>query len=162
MFGGLARTCATVSTTKRCRTGASWSGLLMRWVFYDRRLREGRESPQAVLGVGTQVVAEGSPLVVGAEQAALLQDRDNSIDEGIHPIDVNVREDPETVGCSGFEPFLHVVCGGFGRADGGGVVVDDSVVEHLAYGPALPGDLECCVGARIAGIGACHGQLGGA
>ena len=60
------------------------------------------------------MVAQGRAGVVGAEQAALLQDRHDLIGEGVELAGEEGRHDVEAVGGAGLEPiFQHV--GDLGR-----------------------------------------------
>ncbi|WP_231914180.1 hypothetical protein, partial [Rhodococcus sp. LB1] len=81
----------------------------------------GRLGPaQAVLVTDAQILAQGLAFVLGTEQAALLQDGDDSIGESVHAIGENAGDDEESVGGAGLKPFLHVVGDDLGRADGSG------------------------------------------
>ena len=97
---------------------------------------------QSVLSRCADVVAKRGAFIVLVEQAPVLEDRYDLVDECVDSVFVGVNRDPEPVDRSGLKPFLHVVGGDTGRADRSGVVVDDAMSQDLPYGPSLVSDLQ--------------------
>lgn len=98
---------------------------------------------QPVLRGGAEMVAECGAVVVVVVDAALLQEGDDVVDEGVDAVFVDVDGDPEPVAGAGFEPFLQVVRGDGRFTDRGGVVVDDAVGDDVSDGPSFACDLQC-------------------
>ncbi|GAA3312740.1 hypothetical protein GCM10017710_15260 [Arthrobacter ramosus] len=59
-----------------------------------------RSTLQAVLAVDAEIFAECFAFAIGAEQAALLQDRNDSVDEGLHSLGNDTGDDQVAVRAS--------------------------------------------------------------
>lgn len=82
--------------------------------------RCGRFTPQQMAAERTrqrEVVAQRTSFVIGAENAALLQQRNHAVGELLKPARQNIRHQIEAVGGAAFEPVLDVVGDLFRRAD---------------------------------------------
>ena len=86
----------------------------------------------------TKVIAQGRAGVVGAEQAALLQDRHDPVGEGVELAWEEGRHDVEAIGGAGLEPVFQDV-GNLRRtadqqqvaARGGDAMVELALVDRI-------------------------------
>ena len=105
------------------------------------------------------VVAQGVAGVLGAEQAALAQDRDNFLDERLQPGRQGGRHHVEPVGRRRSRPLLHGVRYPLGRAGEGAMPAPAAEpADELADGEVVPpGQVD---DELIPALGALHGRTG--
>ncbi|WP_461175340.1 hypothetical protein [Arthrobacter sp. Z1-9] len=116
------------------------AGVVIRWGRHAVGSVRGGSSPYWAGAV--EVFAECGAVIVAVVDASVLKDGDDLVDECIDPVLIDVDGHPEPVAGTGFKPFLHVIRGDRCLADGGGVVVDDTVGEDVAESLSFPCDLQ--------------------